>query len=200
MLYNLKEDGYLNPDIIKKKRLEKGYTLAHMSRELGFTASFLSQLERGLKKPSLDSLRKISDFLELPMIYFFFDEHREQAAEAENAGGACHVIRRGERQKIVLPEIQTEYEMLTPSSSDVATELNGSYCEIRPGSSMSEKMVTHNCDESLVVLSGQMRAFVGDAVYELSDGDSIYIEKRVPHNIWNAGQEKLRVITYMINA
>lgn len=53
----------MNPEIIKKKRLEKGYTLAYMSKQLGFTASFLSQLERGLKQPSLESLRKISDFL-----------------------------------------------------------------------------------------------------------------------------------------
>jgi transcriptional regulator with XRE-family HTH domain len=49
----------LNPDIIKKKRLEKGYTLSYMSKKLGFTASFLSQLERGHKQPSLDTLRKI---------------------------------------------------------------------------------------------------------------------------------------------
>ena len=62
MRYN-EEGGYLNPEIIKKKRLEKGYTLAYMSKQLGFTASFLSQLERGLKQPSLESLRKISDFL-----------------------------------------------------------------------------------------------------------------------------------------
>ncbi|HWQ57487.1 MAG TPA: XRE family transcriptional regulator, partial [Clostridia bacterium] len=169
----MKEDGYLNPEIIKLKRLEKGYTLAYMSEQLGFTASFLSQLERGLKKPSLDSLRKISDFLELPMIYFFFDDETEQKQEPPSGDGACRVIRRGNRQKIMLPEIQTEYEMLTPSPNEINTQLNGSYCEVRPGCYMSEKMITHGCDESMLVLKGKMRAFIGDATYDLEDGDSI---------------------------
>jgi transcriptional regulator with XRE-family HTH domain len=192
-------DGYLNPEIIKKKRLEKGYTLAYMSKELGFTASFLSQLERGLKKPSLDSLRKISDFLELPMIYFFFDEQEEQAAQPMSGGGMCHIIRKDSRQRIVLPEIQTEYEMLTPSPTDVKTELNGSYCEIRPDCHMSEKMITHSCDESMLVLKGKMRVFIGDVAYDLEDGDSIYVTHHVPHNALNTGEDKLCVITYMIN-
>lgn len=190
----------MNPSIIKKKRLEKGYTLAFMSQELGFTASFLSQLERGLKKPSLDSLRKISDFLELPMIFFFFDENTEQVTEPVSGDGMCHVIRRKNRQRIVLPEIQTEYEMLTPSSADVKTELTGSYCEIRPGCHMSEKMVTHNCDESMIVLAGKMRAFIGDTSCDLDSGDSIYIARHVLHNAMNIGTENLCVITYMINS
>jgi len=196
----VEEGGYLNPEIIKKKRLEKGYTLAYMSEQLGFTASFLSQLERGLKKPSLDSLRKISDFLELPMIFFFFDENKEQTAEPVSGDGMCHVIRKNQRQKIMLPEIQTEYEMLTPSPAEVKTELTGSYCEIRPGCNMSERMITHNCDESLLVLKGKMRAFIGETTYDLDDGDSIYVSRHVPHNALNIGTDNLCVITYMINS
>lgn len=190
----------MNPGIIKQKRLEKGYTLAYMSKALGFTASFLSQLERGLKKPSLDSLRKISDFLELPMIFFFFDEKTEPVAEPISGDDMCHVIRKSSRQKIVLPEIQTEYEMLTPSPTEVKTELTGSYCEIRPNCHMSEKMITHKCDESMLVLQGKMRAFIGDATYDLEDGDSIYVAKHVPHNTMNIGSDNLCVITYMINS
>lgn len=190
----------MNPEIIKKKRLEKGYTLAYMSKELGFTASFLSQLERGLKKPSLDSLRKISDFLGLPMIFFFFDENAAQEPGPQAGDEICHIIRKNNRQKIILPEIQTEYEMLTPSPAEVKTELNGSYCEMRPGCHMSEKMITHNCDESMLVLKGKMRAFIGDAIYDLESGDSIYVFRRVPHNAMNTGKDELCVITYMINA
>jgi transcriptional regulator with XRE-family HTH domain len=189
----------LNPDIIKKKRLEKGYTLSYMSKKLGFTASFLSQLERGHKQPSLDTLRKISDFLELPMIFFFFDDKTAQAPETQPVGSICRVIRKNDRQKIVLPEIQTEYEMLTPYTSDTKTELTGSYCEIHPGCHISEKMITHNCDESIAVLSGSMRASIGDATYDLDSGDSIYIPKHVPHNSLNVGPDNLCIITYMIN-
>lgn len=189
----------MNPEIIKKKRLEKGYTLAYMSKQLGFTASFLSQLERGLKQPSLESLRKISDFLELPMIFFFFDENAQPVSEPVTQDGACYVIRKNSRRKIVLPEIQTEYEMLTPSPAEVKTELNGSYCEIRPGCRMSERMITHNCDESMFVLKGKMRAFIGEATYDLEDGDSIYFSRHIPHNALNTGDDKLCVITYMIN-
>lgn len=40
-------------------------TLATLGEKTGYTASFLSQIERGLNRPSIEALRKICDVLEI---------------------------------------------------------------------------------------------------------------------------------------
>ena len=50
---------------IRQIRKSKQLTLQDIAEKTGFSAGFLSQVERGTTDPSLSALRKISDALEV---------------------------------------------------------------------------------------------------------------------------------------
>jgi transcriptional regulator with XRE-family HTH domain len=55
---------------LRARRQELGLSLRELAERVGLTASFLSQIERDLASPSIESLRKISDALEVPNFHF----------------------------------------------------------------------------------------------------------------------------------
>lgn len=53
---------------IRELRCRKNFTLRQLSEKTGYTVSFLSQLERGIKNPSLDALRAIAQALDVSLV------------------------------------------------------------------------------------------------------------------------------------
>lgn len=66
---------------IKKIRKLKGLTLKEMSLKTGITSSFLSDIENCKKLPSIDTLSKLSQGLNVPLYVLFKElassEHKE---------------------------------------------------------------------------------------------------------------------------
>lgn len=56
-----------NGTLLRRKRLEGGYTISALGRELGIDKSHLSRAERGKGGLSPENLKKISDKLDVPM-------------------------------------------------------------------------------------------------------------------------------------
>lgn len=57
----------INGEYVKAIRKKKNITRSALSADIGCTASYLSQIERGLREPSLPMLRKLSEALNIPM-------------------------------------------------------------------------------------------------------------------------------------
>lgn len=49
---------------IQTRRKQKGYTQEQMAEALDFSVGFISQVERGITKLSLDSLANVAEFLD----------------------------------------------------------------------------------------------------------------------------------------
>lgn len=175
---------------LKESRKAKGYTLKEVSDATGYTKSFISQLERGLKRPSLESLRKIAAFLEVPITTLM-----EDCNEAGEAKGDCTVLLPQMHSMIRLSDQSPVlYETLTP---DTGTQgLKGYVCHIAPGESSSGKQVTHRHVECAYVMEGCMTALIGDAQYTVPAGGSIYVESSVPHNYRNDTSSPLTLIGF----
>lgn len=62
---------------IKQKRKEKGYTLKKLSEIIDISVSFLSDIENGKSKPSLDRLTDIARGLDTNVSYFLGEEAKE---------------------------------------------------------------------------------------------------------------------------
>ncbi|MCG4471113.1 helix-turn-helix domain-containing protein, partial [Lawsonibacter sp. DFI.6.74] len=68
--------------------------------------SMLSQIERGLSNPSINTLKMIAKALEVPLFNFF----------KENKNSEQLVVRKDKRVKLTFPENNNlMYEMLSPS-------------------------------------------------------------------------------------
>src|SRR5580658_11104496 len=60
---------------IRRLRLKRSMGLAELGREVGLSASFLSQLENGRVVPTLKHLALVAQVFEKELPYFFRDEN-----------------------------------------------------------------------------------------------------------------------------
>lgn len=191
----------MNGNRIRQTRQKMGYTLADVAEKTGYTISFISQVERNLKQPSLKALRKIAYCLECSEVWLFTGDelYTLEGDQAEKSDHYGYVVRSKNRAQIQMPEIKTRYEIITPVTlkDQEKPKITGLYVTLAPGEWVTEDMILHrNVDESVFILSGKMRAHLGEDVYNLEAQDSLYIPEGVLHNYVNSGEEDLKAIVY----
>jgi transcriptional regulator with XRE-family HTH domain len=169
---------------IRELRTERGMTLTELARTSGLSAGLISQVERGLTDPSLETLRRVARTLDVPLFSLF--------REAEPDSGAA-VVRRDRRMQVSSPHGGISYERLSPGSGKLEL-LEGT---LEPGAASSERPWSHPSEECVTVLQGQLLVEVGTARYELAAGDSCYFDSRSPHRYVNP-TERLTVFLVAI--
>ena len=166
---------------IKARRLELGLNLRELAQRVDLTASFLSQIERDLASPSLESLRKISEALDVPVFYFLIEE-----------GTKSPVVRRNNRLKLTLPASGLIYELLTP---DLTRRMEIFIAELEPGDDIAAVPPGQYAEECIYILQGQLEIQLGEDVYLLGSGDSIYFECPLLRRLAVRGDQTLRFIS-----
>ena len=166
---------------IREKRTDRKMSLQGLADLTGLTPSFLSQVERSVAEPSITSLRKIADALGVPIFYFLMQPDDESP-----------VVRRGERKTLNFRESQLSYQLLVP---DLNRQMEVMMATLEPGASTCETALTHPGEECTVVLRGKMEITVGEEIYVLNRGDSIYFYCAIPHRITSVGEKDLVFIS-----
>lgn len=170
---------------IRQARQEKdgGKTLAEIADRCDFSVSYLSQLERDKVEPSLSSLKKIADVLDVSAVSLMFDETRERQS--------AQVVRKGERKSVDLPGGNLHYEMLIP---DLQGRLSVLKLEAPPGADSGSEPMQHRGEDVAVVLEGSLLYTVDGEEHQLEAGDSIRYNSRLPHRMENPHDEESRAI------
>ena len=88
-------------EAIRARRSEFSRTLADVAQQTGLSVSLLSQVERGLVDPSLDSLRDIAFALETTPFTLL-----------QERPSASRLVKFGRGLRLSLPHAQVEYELL----------------------------------------------------------------------------------------
>ena len=178
---------------LKKLRLDKGYTLAKLSQEIGCTASFLSQIERGLKEPSLVMLRKLSDCLSEPIFSLLAAE-----SSADNAYvNDYSIVRAHERKQLTIPDLPVKSEAITISArQNEKRQMRGIIYRMAPGVFSSEGLISHKFDECAYVFSGEIEIYFENKIEILKQGDCIYINELTRHNFKNISQDEAVLIVF----
>ena len=160
---------------IRRARLRQGRTLADVSSAAGVSVSLLSQVERGLVDPSLDSLRDIAEALGTAPFRLLADDTPRS-----------RVVRRGEGARLAVAD-GIELELLSPS-------LDGDFevgrWTLAPGASTASHPRGHDGKEANLILEGAVRFELGDEVIELRKGDFVIWDARVPHRSVALGNEE----------
>jgi transcriptional regulator with XRE-family HTH domain len=161
-------------------RLDKGITINRIAEETGFSASFISQFERGLTNASVASMRKITQVLDISIGSLF-----ENEKEAENINNEVTLIKKEERRKLLFPAPEkTEDFLLTGSGGN----LQVIYSKIEPGGG-SGKPYSHDSEEEcIIILSGTMKISIDGEEYTLHKGDSITFCSKKAHGWRNIGE------------
>lgn len=166
---------------IRAKRMEQNMSIKQMADRTGLTSGFISQVERNMTEPSITSLRKMSEALDVAVFHFFIDE-------VSNS----NVVRKDQRQKLRFPESHLEYELLSP---DLNRQMEMFYAKLEAGAVTCDEPLAHKGEEVIYVMSGTMEITIGDDTTVLEQGDSIYYFASVPHRIVNTGEGDLEFIS-----
>ena len=166
---------------VRHPRKRRGLTIQQVADNSGLSISFISQLERGLVSPSVNSLQKISRALGMQIGGFFEDQ-----------GKASRLIRATERPRLIYPNHTEEEYLLTPIRSK---KLQVLYYRLKPGASSGEKPYSHESDEECgIVLRGSLEVSVAGETYLLNAGDAVTFESSLPHAWRNVGDEECEAL------
>jgi len=144
------------------------------------TSGFISQLEHGKTSPSLDTLRRIATALQVPLTSLLLaDDLRPK------------IVRKEERHVIQLGDNGLRASMLSPLPPQ---QLELVLLEIPPGKVSWAKSRSHEGQECHLVLQGTIRAYYGEEVYLLQQGDNILWDGTVPHRMENVGGSEAKLL------
>ena len=164
---------------LRSLRTGRGLTLEQLGRQVGLSASYLSQIERGALTPSLPKLSAIARTLSLDVRDFFEEE-----------GAPACVVR--SRQGGVLRDTGTVVvELLSADPPGKSILPYRVVCQ--PGTSC-ERPSTYPGEECAFVLEGQLTITVGGERFVLHPGDSIHYQRHQVHSWCNEGDDECVVI------
>lgn len=166
---------------LKKRRSELGLSLRELAARTGVTASFLSQVERGVASPSLHSLNRIAEALNLPLMYFMDDGQARS-----------RVVRSGRGPRLDLRDSHVAYEMLT---TDLSGRFEAVMGRLEPGPQNITRPLPVDTEEFIIVLEGALCVDLAEGEFVLDCGDSIYFKGRDLRGISCASDHPARWIS-----
>lgn len=161
---------------IRAVRTERGLSLRALSARAEVSIGLLSQAERGVTDPSLQTLRAIARALDVPLFDLF--QAPEEAAVA--------VVRRDQRLGLSAPHGEITYGRISPGAGKLEM-LEG---VLQPGGASSSEPWSHASEECVLVTEGILTLDVGGETHTLQVGDSCYFDSRLPHRYCNTGSER----------
>jgi transcriptional regulator with XRE-family HTH domain len=165
---------------IREIRLARNITLTALAEASDLSAGLVSQVERGLSNPSLETLRKIARVLQVPIFSLFQDDKAELVS----------VVRRDRRMRVQSPEHDIIYSRISPGRGKLEV-LHG---VLQPYSASSDEPWSHPSEECVVVLRGTLVVQVSGDDYELQSGDSCYFHSSHPHRYRNPSDDAAEFI------
>lgn len=158
---------------IRELRHERGLTLEEVGQRTGFSKSLLSKIENAQVSPPIATLSKIAKALDVAIGYFFEEEARQDGAifVAHDQRQQRDAKQHGEGYK---------YEHLAHGGS-MPRLMEPFVISIEANTQKSATLYDHPGEEFIMVIEGQMDFLFGNTHFHMEEGDSIYIDARVPH-------------------
>jgi len=167
---------------LRECRARKGMTLKQLDEASGFSATHISEIERGKTSPTIGALVKIARALGKETSYFLEEEQLSEIA----------VVRRNERQALPEEAVKVHGEYLTPGIP--GGRLNAYLIYLDPGDLKDVSYPAHSGEEGIYVVAGMVEVMVGDRVFRLEAGDSVHYPANSVHGFRNAGKERTEMI------
>lgn len=167
---------------IKKFRTNQNLSLKELAEKIKSTSALLSQIEKGVTNPSINTLKSLSKALNIPLYKFFIEETLKKV----------HIVRAQDRT-IIKPSKGEgiSYEILSPEPQ---TDVEFMILNLGPYAFSKEKEIGHEGQEVAFILEGQVKLNLDNESYILLKGDSVKIEKFVKHSWENFSSKCAKII------
>ena len=178
---------------IKALREAKGLSLKEVADLSGFSTALLSQVENHMISPSLGTIVKLARALGVKVSDFL----------GETGGEPFTIVRKDERKSVSRfaskdgVKYGYSYESLGFEKKD--RHMEPFIVTLEPATIKSTKASTHEGEEFIFVLEGEMEVILGNNTDVLYPGDSIYYDSTIPHRV-QCHQDKVTKILAVLYA
>ena len=161
---------------LRALRLQRGATLADLSRVTGISVSTLSRLESGHRRPTLELLLPLARAHAVPL---------DELVDAPPTGDPRLQLRPVQRNGMTLIPLSRRpggvqaWKMVFPARW--------------PGREPEPQV--HEGYEWLYVLSGELRLLLGQTTVALRPGEVVEFDTHVPHAFWNPSAQPTEVLS-----
>lgn len=177
-------DLWLGQQIRALRKAQK-LSLAQLAARSDLSIGNLSQIERGVRSPSVRSLQRLSECLKVPIADLFQTRALPPASEFGT------ILRRKARPILNLSKSGCHKELLTPMMPGTLQLL---LVTLDPGGSSGPEHYVHKGEEAGVVIAGAMKLWIEDQVYILKEGDSFRFKSTRRHRFESASKQTTRVL------
>jgi len=171
---------------LRALRKARGLSLVELSSQARLSVGMLSQIERDISTPSLNSLARIADVLGVPLMDLFDPRTADSAADE-----AAIICRSPGRQRLSFSSLGLTKEILSPRKS---SNLEMIMVVLEPGGSSGDAPYSHDGEEGGYVLEGRMELEVAGVVHTLQSGDTFQFSSVLPHCFRNVASTETRVL------
>lgn len=162
---------------IRELRTSKKITLQKLSELTKLTTSFLSQLERGVVSPSIDSLRGIARALDVSIGEFFKEELKD-----------FNFVRKDKALKAVDSETKSSYETLV--SELLGVKMEPILVHLEKDGQVKKQLLLEGGELFLIVMEGAVELKLDNETIVLEKGDSLYSKgRKKPNQVRNFGNK-----------
>lgn len=165
---------------IKQLRTKNNLTLEELASRSELTKGFLSQLERNLTSPSIQTLQDIAEVLGVSLAKFFQEEKEEKVVF-------------GEDDFFVDEREMARLSWIVPNSQK--NEMEPILLELKTGGE-SQRVHPHEGEEFGFVLSGKIKLFLDSDSkgVEIKKGETFYIQGNKEHYLKNEQTQLAKVL------
>src|SRR2546425_5383387 len=156
---------------LRQLRARRKVSLAQVARAVGISVGFLSALERSQMSGSVGTLRKLARFYKTNILDFF-----------DATGASSRQVRVAER-KVLEAGPGVRMELLAWGNTVMEPHL----FRVAPDAGSGDSY-THEGEEFLYVLRGELAITLENEEFRLKPGDSFYFESATPHRWKNPGR------------
>lgn len=171
-------------EIIHNLRKERKMTLLELSQKSGVALATLSRIENGRMTGTLESHMNISKALEITLPDLYKDlslSKKEVELQTKET-----------RTDVFVYDKKSSSEML--ASKVLNKKMMPILMKIHKGGNTHKEETKIGVEKFIYVLDGKVEANIGDKIYNLTKGDTLYFESSIPHYFRNIGQGESRLI------
>jgi transcriptional regulator with XRE-family HTH domain len=154
---------------VRSLRRRRGLTLKALGRLAGLSHPFLSQVERGLARPSVTSVERIAGALNVPVAHLWAPERSRDVRIVRHDAGAP-----GWRELLSGAPVVLEWSGGSRRWPDEASE--------------------HAGDVLVYVARGALDVDLDGTVHELEEGDAVVFDGSTPHRLRRRGSPSTRAL------
>lgn len=162
---------------LQRIRGDRGFTVSALAQRAGLAQDQLEAFEANREVPAVGDLAKLAEALDVSIGVFFQRALAEKRVEVVRAEDRFTVQPKSEAART----LNYRYQSLSYNLTDKL--MSPFLVEIPPDESREAPTSSHQGEEFLFVLSGQLEVHVEGTAYRLAPGDSLYFDSRMPHSL-----------------